>query len=171
MPSGRQVPLKHVAHTDATTDRTLALTLVQRHWCSRCRLRCRSCCRSCPAPSRPARHPRCTFAFRTTSCNPASRALPLLSLSARRLTLRGGLTPDPWSWVRAQRSLMVRSDCLSYEKRKANHSEIHFHFEIHYTYGTQFRKREIQPCGISLTKSAPQKKKNGSGVFLRKYYY
>ena len=55
--------------------------------------------------------------FVATRYGPASRALPLLSLSAPRLTLRGaGLLVFGGVASGPQGSLMVRSDCLGYER-------------------------------------------------------
>ena len=55
--------------------------------------------------------------FVATRYGPASRALPLLSLSAPRLTLRGaGLLVYGGVASGPQGSLMVRSDCLGYER-------------------------------------------------------
>ena len=55
--------------------------------------------------------------FVATRYGPASRALPLLSLSDPRLTLRGaGLLVYGGVASGPQGSLMVRSDCLGYER-------------------------------------------------------
>ena len=55
--------------------------------------------------------------FVATRYGPASRALPLLYLSAPRLTLRGaGLLVFGGVASGPQGSLMVRSDCLGYER-------------------------------------------------------